>query len=246
MARRRMFSLSVCDTDAFLDMPSSAQALYFHLGLRADDDGFVSSPKRITAMVGAASDDFRILVGKGYLIPFENGVCVIRDWKQNNYIQKDRYTPTIYMAEKESLVLLPSGMYERANMEGAQVMLEQPVRLQGGSACIGVCDDNDAGKLRDKTRKFIEPTLEEVEAYCRENGYIFDAASFVDYYAANGWKIGQSKMVDWKAAVRKWIRNAKGGAHAVSPEGQGPTAEDIKNMQRLREKIGSCNNAGDK
>ena len=105
MARRRMFSLDVIDTDSFLDLPASSQSLYFHLGMRADDDGFVSSPKRITAMVCASSDDLKLLVAKGFVIPFESGVCVIRDWRSNNYIQRDRYTPTIY-AEKRNLCLL--------------------------------------------------------------------------------------------------------------------------------------------
>ena len=96
MAKRRMFSLDVVDTDAFLDLPASSQSLYFHLGIRADDDGFVSSPRRITAMVSASADDLKLLAAKGFVIPFQSGVCVIRDWRINNYIQKDRYSPTIY------------------------------------------------------------------------------------------------------------------------------------------------------
>ena len=103
MANRRMFSLDVVDTDDFIDLPVSAQALYFHLGMRADDDGFVSSPKKITKMVGCSADDMKILVDAGYLIPFESGVVVIKDWKVNNYIQKDRYTPTRYQEEKGHL-----------------------------------------------------------------------------------------------------------------------------------------------
>ena len=95
MAKRRMFSLDVVDTDAFLDLPASSQSLYFHLGIRADDDGFVSSPRRITAMVSASADDLKLLAAKGFVIPFQSGVCVIRDCRINNYIQKDRYSPTI-------------------------------------------------------------------------------------------------------------------------------------------------------
>lgn len=103
MARRRMFSLDVVDTDKFLDMPSSTQALYFHLGMRADDDGFVSSPKRITKTVNCAEDDLKLLVTKGYLIPFESGVVVISDWKINNELKKDRYKPTIHLSEFEKI-----------------------------------------------------------------------------------------------------------------------------------------------
>ena len=100
MANRRMFSLDIVDTDDFLELPVSAQALYFHLGMRADDDGFVSSPKKITKMVNCSQEDMAALIDTGYLIPFESGVVVIRDWKVNNYLQKDRYSPTRHQAER--------------------------------------------------------------------------------------------------------------------------------------------------
>lgn len=105
MAQRRMFSLEVCDTDAFLELPASSQSLYFHLGLRADDDGFVSSPRKITAMVNCSTDDLKLLIAKRFVIPFQSGVCVIRDWKVNNYIQRDRYHETRYLSEKSMLTI---------------------------------------------------------------------------------------------------------------------------------------------
>lgn len=107
MAERRMFSKVVIDSDTFLDMPLSAQALYFHLSMRADDDGFVSSPKRIQTYVGASTDDLKILLAKHFLIPFESGVVVIKHWKVHNYIQKDRYKETYYQAEKALLEETP-------------------------------------------------------------------------------------------------------------------------------------------
>lgn len=103
MANRRMFSLAVVDTDNFLDMPISAQCLYFHLGMHADDDGFVSSPKKIIKTMGCNNDDLRILISKGYIIPFETGVIVITDWKTNNYLRNDRYIETRYREYKQSL-----------------------------------------------------------------------------------------------------------------------------------------------
>lgn len=103
MANRRMFSLDVVDTDIFLDLPTSSQALYFHLGMRADDDGFVSSPKRVTAMIGANQDDLKLLIAKGFVISLEGSVVVIRHWKQNNYIQNDRYKKTIYQEQMKQL-----------------------------------------------------------------------------------------------------------------------------------------------
>jgi len=103
MALRRMFSLVVVDTDRFLEMPSSARLLYYDLGMRADDDGFVASPKKMMKMTGASDDDLKLLIAKGYIIPFESGVCVITDWKQNNYLRSDRYTETVYKVEKALL-----------------------------------------------------------------------------------------------------------------------------------------------
>ena len=100
MAHRRMFSLSVVDTDRFLEMPSSTQALYFQLGMRADDDGFVAAPKSIAAICGCSVDDIRLLAMKGFVQAFETGVLVIIDWKENNKIRKDRYTPTKFTHEK--------------------------------------------------------------------------------------------------------------------------------------------------
>lgn len=103
VANRRMFSLDVVDTDDFVELPVAAQALYFHLGMRADDDGFVSSPKKITKMVNCTLNDLNTLIEAGYLILFESGVVVIRDWKVNNYIQKDRYTPTRNQDERRKI-----------------------------------------------------------------------------------------------------------------------------------------------
>lgn len=103
MAKRRMYSLEVVDTDDFLELPATTQNLYFHLGMRADDDGFVSNPKKITKMVNCMPSDMQALIDNGYIIPFESGVVVIRDWKINNYIRADRYTPTRYAEEKRNI-----------------------------------------------------------------------------------------------------------------------------------------------
>jgi len=108
MAIRRMLSKKIIDTDFFLDLPATSQILYFHLALRADDDGFISAPKRIMRMVGSAEDDYKLLIAKEFVIPFETGVCVIKHWRVHNYIQKDRYTPTFYKFEKSMIEPDPS------------------------------------------------------------------------------------------------------------------------------------------
>lgn len=111
MAERRMFTKKITESDAFLDMPSSSQMLYFHLSMNADDDGFVNNPKKIQRMCGAADDDFKLLLAKRFLLSFESGVIVIKHWKMHNYIQSDRYKPTDYIEEKEMLGIKPNKAY---------------------------------------------------------------------------------------------------------------------------------------
>lgn len=103
MAQRRMFSLKIVDTDAFLDMPLSTQCLYFHLGMRADDDGFIGNPRRIMKMLGVNEDDMKVLIVKKFIIPFDSGVCVVKHWKMNNYIQADRKLDTNWQKELSML-----------------------------------------------------------------------------------------------------------------------------------------------
>ena len=112
MANRRMFSLSVVDTDLFLDMPQSTQNLYFHLGMRADDDGFVSNTKKIMKMIGATEDDIKLLVAKQYIIPFDSGIIVIKHWRMNNYLRNDRYKETNYKEEKGKIVVDENLVYQ--------------------------------------------------------------------------------------------------------------------------------------
>ena len=106
-----MFAKTIIDSDAFLDMPLSAQSLYFHLSMRADDDGFLNNPKKIQRMIGASDDDAKILVMKKFIIPFESGVVVIKHWKIHNYIQNDRYKATVYTEEKSRLSVKKNKAY---------------------------------------------------------------------------------------------------------------------------------------
>ena len=123
MAERRMFAKTIIDSDAFLDMPQSTQLLYFHLAMRADDDGFVNSPKTIMRVVGAKEDDLKVLFAKKFLIPFENGIVVIKHWRIHNYIQKDRYHETKYLDEKNSLYLDENNAYTQDKSSGKPLVL---------------------------------------------------------------------------------------------------------------------------
>jgi len=216
-----MFSKIVIRTDAFLDMPLSTQALYFHLGLEADDEGFVSSPKQVQRSIGASPDDFKVLVAKGFIIPFESGVCVIRDWKVNNYLRSDRYKPTQYLREKSQIETLSNRVYQlnsaaclplgipTVNHVVDEVDTQYRVdknRLEENRVVKGSAEGTDKPPRR---TKFSPPSVEEVQAYITERGCKVDAERFVDFYTANGWMVGKTKMKDWKASVRYWERNEK-------------------------------------
>jgi hypothetical protein len=136
MAERRMFAKTIIGSDAFLDMPQSTQALYFHLSMRADDDGFVNSPKSIMRLVGCKDDDIKILCSKKFLIPFETGVVVIKHWKIHNYIQNDRRQPTKYPEELRLLELDENKAYRlSAKIE----RLEESIVIDG-EECMPGCE----------------------------------------------------------------------------------------------------------
>lgn len=113
MAQRRMFSKKIIETDFFLEMSPTAKLLYFYLNMSADDDGFVGNPKTIKLISGATDDDLKILIAKQFIIPFDSGVIVIKDWRIHNYIQKDRYNKTQYLEEKSQLVVEENGAYTK-------------------------------------------------------------------------------------------------------------------------------------
>lgn len=213
MAERRMFAKTIIDSDAFLDMPLSAQALYFHLSMRADDDGFINNPKKIQRMVGASDDDCKLLLLKRFLITFESGVVVIKHWKIHNYIRNDRYKPTIYKDEKALLVEKENKAYtEKENigipngyqMDAQDRLGKDSLELELGKDSIEI---NNKADKPPRTR-FKPPTLEDVKNYCVERNNNVDAQRFIDYYTSNGWKVGKNPMKDWKAAVRNWERTS--------------------------------------
>ena len=124
MAERRMFAKTIIDSDAFLDMPTSTQALYFHLGMRADDEGFINKPKSIMRLTGSKDDDLKLLIAKNFVIPFESGVVVIKHWKIHNYIRADRIKETVYTDEKASLDVKENDSYTVKGNENGRLELE--------------------------------------------------------------------------------------------------------------------------
>lgn len=215
MAERRMFAKKITESDAFLDMPSSTQMLYFHLSMNADDDGFVNNPKKIQRMCGASDDDFKLLIAKSFVILFESGIIVIKHWKMHNYIQSDRYRPTDYVDEKSMLGIKKNKAY---TLDESKMYTKCIQDVSVGKESIGkesidknsIVKDSKGESVRgEKTKHFIPPSVEEVEQYCLERSNNIDAQSFIDFYESKGWMIGKNKMKDWKAAVRTWERSRK-------------------------------------
>lgn len=231
MARRRMFSLDVVETDRFMDMPTSAQALYFHLGLHGDDEGFVSSPKRIARSIGSCDDDLRLLASKNFIIPFDSGIIVITDWARNNTLKNDRFHATDYKAEREMLSLDECSRYcFGTNMEPAWnqlgTNLEPEHNVTEHNTTKGKEDRRVSQAKTHRERKkstpkmFVPPSLDEVREYCKQRNSSVDAERFFDYFEASGWVDSKGNHVrNWKQKVITWEgreQNGKSGACSIS------------------------------
>ena len=147
MAERRMFAKSVIDSDLFLDMPPTTQMLYFHLAMRADDDGFINNPRRIQRMIGASDDDMRILIAKQFILTFQSGVIVIRHWKIHNYIQKDRYRPST-CEEKDFVHLDNTKAYEISDTKCIHDVSKEDTDLDTNRVQDGYVGKVRLGKVR--------------------------------------------------------------------------------------------------
>ena len=200
MAERRMFAKTIIDSDAFIDMPISARLLYYDLSMRADDDGFVNAPKKIMKFVGASIDDMNILIGRKFVIAFDSGVVVIKHWRIHNYIQSDRYKETTYKDLKSQLVLDENKAYKIVeNNQCIQNGYNMDTQVRLGKDSIG----------KDNIKRFIKPTIEEIETYIKEKDYSINANAFYDFYESKDWYVGKNKMKDWKACIRTWEQRDK-------------------------------------
>lgn len=231
MADRRMISKSVIDTDMFLDMPISAQCLYFHLLLRADDDGFLKNAKTIMRITGTTEKDMKVLIAKKYVIAFESGIILIRHWKVHNYIKSDRYRPSD-CEEKEFVKLDGNNVYVLSdegkksgciqtgtevepnwNQNGTSLdpkriqtgtEVEPQVRLELGKSKDSIRESIERKRNLGSKTRFKKPTIDEIKEYIHEKGYTFSAERFFNYYESNGWMVGRNHMKSWKAACVNW------------------------------------------
>ena len=234
MAERRMFAKTIIDSDAFLDMSVTARLLYYDLSMRADDDGFVNSPKKIMRMVGASEDDLRMLAMRKFIIPFDNGVVVIKHWRIHNYIRKDRYNETTYSEQKELLEFDENGAYrliEKQRLTDGIPMVDQRLtQVRLGKDRLG------KDRLDKNIRGFTPPSIDEVSAYCTERNNGIDPQHFVDFYEAKGWMVGKNKMKDWKAAVRTWEGRQSNGyskQHTQQNAGRDSAGDERWNLQSV-------------
>ena len=206
MAERRMYTKKITDSDAFIELSSAAQALYFHLNQAADDDGFNNQIQNAMFKAHAGVDDLKILMAKNFIIRFESGVIVIKHWRMHNTLRQDRYHTTNYQKEFALLGIKDNGAYTLKDVganwlpNGCQTVTAGKYSKEKGS----IVEDNyiESGK----STRFTPPTHEEVTNYCIERGNNVDASRFIDFYESKGWMVGRNKMKDWKAAVRNWER----------------------------------------
>ena len=191
-----MFAKTIVTSDAFLDMPMSARCLYFTLGMFADDDGFVNSPKSIMRQVGATQDDMQILIAKKFLLVFDNGVIVIKHWRINNYLRNDRYKETTYTEEKAELTIDKNGAYSK-NVEistvdrvgipvGIPEVDQRDTQNSIGKDSKGIYGEfknvrlkkEELEKLKEKFPKDYKDRIESLSEYMRSKG-----KTYKDHYA---------------------------------------------------------------
>ncbi|SPS11171.1 hypothetical protein AMHIJAGA_01105 [Lactococcus lactis] len=200
MAQRRMFSKKIVETDFFMEMSPTAKLLYFYLNMSADDDGFVGNPKTIKLISGATDDDLKILIAKQFIIPFDSGVIVIKDWKIHNYIQKDRYNQTQYLDEKKQLLVEENGTYTKCIQDVSS--LDTQVRLGKSKDRLGKSNNTMSDKSDD-----VIPYYEIISYLNEKTGRSFRTTEahkrFIkarwneDYKLDDFKKVVDNKVADW-------------------------------------------------
>lgn len=225
MAERRMFTKKITDDDRFVSLPSSAQALYLHLSMSADDDGFSNQVSASMFKAHASTADLEMLLERKYLYQFADGVIVIKHWRMANALRKDRYTKTAFQNDMEKLCLDENGAYTMSDHDGCRLVAKRLPQDKLGKDSIGK-NSISADKPQKDTpiRKQIPPTVEMVRAYCLERGNNVDAEKFCDFYESKNWYVGKNKMKDWQAAVRTWEKQ-DGKSDAITK-----TQRDLSNV----------------
>ena len=210
MSRKRMFDNEIINQDSFFDLPTEAKALYFLLGMEADDEGFVS-PKRILRLHGISDDSLKLLIVKEYLIPFESGVVVITDWKRNNYLDKNRIRETIYVNEKKQISYNEEEVkYIFVGKTANPLLLNVKQMLNESLTDVKPVENSiveNRGEKNSIKIKKTKPTLEEIKRYIEDKKLNVDANDFFQYFEEGNWIDSKgNKVKNWKQKLLTWNR----------------------------------------
>lgn len=217
MAEKRMFTKKITDDDNFTSLPSSAQALYFHLNLGADDDGFNNQISMAMFKAKASDDDLKALMAKNYIIRFESGVVVIKHWRMHNTLRKDRYQATNFQEDFKKLSVKTNGSYTL----GCQVVAE---RLPDGCHSIEessrekkriVESSEEVGESSEEA-PITPPTLPQILDYVHNNNLAVNPNRFFSYYNERNWQTSGGKPIDWIAKIHEWDYEDKQKAEATA------------------------------
>lgn len=210
MGDRRMLTRKVTDDDHFMSLSSSAQALYLHLSMSADDDGFTNQLSLCMFKAHASLSDLEALLSLRYLYQFESGVLVIKHWRMANALRKDRYTPTVWKKEFAQLALKENGSYTMRDRlpNGCQMGADW---LPDG--CRNISKDKiTKDNIKERTKAFVPPTLEQVKEYAKEAKIDVDCDRFYTYFttpndAGQTWIDSKgNKVKNWKQKLQTWAR----------------------------------------
>ena len=216
MAERRMFTKKVTDDDRFIALSASAQALYLHLSMNADDDGFCNQLSTAMFKAHASVQDLEALLERRYIYQFDDGVIVIKHWRMANALRKDRYTMTAFKEDLATLGIDENGAYTMSHEDDMVAKW-----LPDGCQVVATGKDSiDKNSIEKKRGGFVKPTVEEIKAYVSEKGYHFDAEAFFSFYESNGWKVGKNPMKSWKDACTTWEKR----------EGSAPKSKKLSDM----------------
>ena len=217
MAERRMFAKTIVLSDAFLDMPMSARCLYFTLGMIADDDGFINSPKSIMRQCGASNDDMNILISKKFVLVFDDGIVVIKHWRILNYIQKDRYVPTKYEEHKQQLLLDENNSYQKKD-ECIHSVYKVDTQVSIGKDSIELGKDNKVSKKEDKllsndnARESYESIMSDL---CLEEQVKPMMWSFIKHCQLNGKILTNDKLTNILLEMDRQLLSSSGKIQAL-------------------------------
>ena len=217
-----MMDSSVTEADRFVDMPATSQALYLHLYMHADNDGFVESANGVRRMCGATPDDLTVLAAKGFVFLWPDGVCLVAHWRVGNKLADSRKFKSKYAERLQCFEETPVGEYRKMAGQGPDSYAVATPSLPDSYAVAPRREEKrieeertEKEKVKRKSRpRFVPPTTGEVRAYCAEKGYQVDADAFVDFYESKGWVVGRSPMRSWQAACRTWAARAPKAASA--------------------------------